>query len=159
MASLDLYQCLLHVKVASIENKAPVWLRQTFCFLSSLSFNSCALPCNFSNQTLSFILFFILSLIFWLIFILFQITCENQNFLQFHPHSMYFLHLFVFYLVFDFLVNISFIWITYESWNLFQFRPHLIFFNLCYLVAVLLIDIYITWDHFYNVIFFMFCFL
>jgi len=120
MASLDSYQCLLRVKVARIENKTLVWLRWTFfLFLFSplslslslsLPLDFYALPCNFSNQTLSFTLFFILSLIFWLMFILFQITCENQNFLQFHPHLICFLHLFVFYLVLDFLVNISFIW-------------------------------------------------
>jgi hypothetical protein len=115
MASLDSYQYLLRVKVARVENKALVWLWWTFFFFLfflslSVSLDFCALPCNFSNQTLSFTLFFILSLIFWLMFILFQITCKNQNLLQFHPHLICFLHLFVFYLVLDFLVNISFIW-------------------------------------------------
>ena len=137
MASLDSYQCLLRVNVARIENKTLVWLRWTFfLFLfSPLSLSLSlsppldfyALPCNFSNQTLSFTLFFILSLIFWLMFILFQITCENQNFLQFHPHLICLLHLFVFYLVLYFFLIFLLFEITYENWNLFQFCPHLIF--------------------------------
>lgn len=47
-------------------------------FVLSLSFDYYALPCNFSNQPINFSLFLILSLIFWLIFFLLQITYESR---------------------------------------------------------------------------------
>ena len=110
--SLDSSRCILHVKVACVENETLVWLLRTFLLL----FFVLSLPrflhptLQFSNQPLSFSMFSFFFLIFWLIFVLFQVTCKNQNLLQFFPRLILFLLLFVFYLVLDFFVNISFIW-------------------------------------------------
>jgi hypothetical protein len=93
VALLNSSWCLLHVEVASVENRAPVWLRRPFHFFLLFSFSPPRFlhpTLQFLNRPLSFLLFSISSLMFWLISVLFQITYENKNLFQFYPHLIFF---------------------------------------------------------------------
>jgi hypothetical protein len=99
---------------------------------------------QFLNRPLSFLLFSISSLMFWLISVLFQITYENKNLFQFYPHLNFFTS-FSFYLVHDLLADISFIWNNSWKLNFFSISSSFDFLNLSYLVHFLLISIYVIW--------------